>query len=357
MNMSILMSIGISFAAVIIAALSLYFNSLKGVDLNTKIEVIVKDIEKNKKELPDDLSFNIYMCTFNNGNSPGIVRNIQVQFSPEHGFEKFISQVLLPVFREYIDISVKGTKYESGIVRILLKNVNRDIKELLSENIENDTLLPLLNDMKKKKIEYIKEFLNFLKKNKTLGELKITWEYTYSPWISSIKFKKKTETVPVNHSYKNLLEVCDYWMHNFEFKPSKDKIIDGIIKNLGSLRGLYKRNLEEYRRHYRNQLLGASLEIINEKFNEKFQETFILLEKCKKYRDKIKIIERPYERVRAFLDYVEKYTGNYPKDEKQKIKEVETMLKDFKEETQKAIENIDSLIELIKAENNSLSNR
>jgi len=349
METSILISVislSISLIVVIIAALSLYFNSLKGVDLNTKIEVRVKDIEKNKKELPDDLSFDIYMCTFNNGNSPGIVRNIQVQFLPRYDFERFISQVLPSLFREYIEISVKGTKYESGIVHILLKNVNRNIRELLSEDIENDTLLPLLDDMKRKKIEYIEEFLNFLKKNKTLGDLKITWEQTYSPRIFSIGFKTKAETIPVNHSYKNLLEVCDYWIHNFEFRPSKDKIIDGIIKSLGSLRGLYKRNLEEYRR-YRNQLLDASLEISN----GRFQETFILLEKCKKYRDKIKIIERPYERVRDFLDYTEKYKGNYPKDEKQKIKEIETMLKDFKEETQKAIENIDSLIELIKAEN------
>lgn len=351
METSILISVislSISLIVVIIAALSLYFNSLKTVDLDTKIELRAKDIEESEKEIPDDLHFDIHMCIFNNGNSPGIVRNIRVRFMPRSGFKKFISKFQSFGFPEYVEVPAKGTSYKSGIGRVLLKNVSRDIRDLLSEDIENETLLSLLEDMERKKTQDIEEFLNFLKRNKTLGDLEIIWEHTYSPRkIFSIEFKSKTEIKPVIHSYENLLEVCDYWVYNFEFKSTKDKEINGFIGNLKSLKGLYTRSLSEYRSN-KGWLINANFEL----HNGRFQNTFTLLRKCKKYRSAVEIIEKPYKRISDFLGYMERYKGSYPKDKEQKVEEVGAMLKDFEKETQEAIENIDSLIKSIKAENN-----
>lgn len=346
-------SILISVAAFLISFFSLYYTSLKSVDLNFIFEPKARDIEKDvgKNEVPYVLHFDVDMYTWNNGNNPGIVRKVQVRFFPSPTFRKFILENRISEPQESIGIPAKGTKYKSYSIFVSLINILRDIPKAIITDIESETLSSLLDDMKGKKIQNIRELLIFLQKNRYLGELEVSWEYTYSPLkILPIKFKKRIKRLPIEHCYENYLEKYKFWIDNFKLEPQTYKIINGAIEDLRRLKSLYIKNLQEYRRHGKWRI-DANLEpcgVI-------YQYRFVLLRKCRKYKNTVKIIEKPHEVICAFLEHMEKCRGAYLKDNKQKVEEeVEIILKNFEEETHEALTEIDFLVPLINGELNAV---
>lgn len=337
----------IGVVGTIIGIIKFYHSSLKKVDLEFDFEPKAADIEKDEEqnEVPYVLHFCIDIHVSNNGNSPGSIRRIQMQFLPSHTFKKFISKNRTFKSQEYIKISPKEREDKSYSVHVSLANIEREIDSALNTNVKSETLLSALENIKIKRIENIKKLLKFLQENKYLGELEVTYEYTYSGFLKTrpAKFKKEIKRFRIEHSYKTLLDKYEFWIHNFDFIPPKRNIIEETIRDLEILKGIYAgKYLNEYQRYRDGNTETPEFKIWPEKY------TFTLLHKCRKYKNMMKTIKKPQEMAKRFLEHQERYGEIYQKYSYEDLKKARLeILKDFVKETQKAIKEIESLTSLL----------
>ncbi len=317
--------------------ISLYFSYLKSVDVIIEFGKLVfgKDNRTKNSKLPYSLKFQIDMFILNSGNRAGLVKNLKVDFKPTEKFEEWYDEIEATISNEKLEkienyvYSKKGiekiedhitvVKGGEGVFRKIDIKITIKNSELIDpfsmsgiEDVEeSENLKELFDKVEKYKKEKFKEFIDTLK-NREIGEFIVEGEITVPKYkICGITFanrKLKRESVKIPEEFiKHLESILENYEEIIEEKLFNDMLSYEIRDELKNFKDILKKSREDIERYWEregkrtfsfrseNELRGL-MDCFEKQQGYRF-ERLLLLEKCRKYKDKFNLIFDTLKRI------------------------------------------------------------
>lgn len=360
---------------IILSAIALYYSSFKGADISLITqEPEIPELNKNKflksksvYNVPNILYANATLVFHNKGNRAGVVKDLKNNFKPTNEFQKFFKRVewnIDPSFKS-LTIRDKDAKPIEIEWRFCINPVMKPDYEIDLENIDikSDNLQNLLDKLWNHKREILGKFIQFLKSNKKLGDIEITYDKIGKNKLFEAIIKKGKGVImrkkfhnnltEINHFYKKTIAYYEESYDNYKLYPDSKEIIERVIRELKHLKKGLSLCLKDYEEYKKNDIwfFRAGRDLITEYLKEK-NHKIELLSKCQKYRwfiiEHLKPLIEDIDKYRKIIDDINKTPIE---SIKQKLKEELKMHKtNLKPKIEEGREKLEELIEEIEKE-------
>lgn len=297
--------------ALFISLSALWLTHLRGIAIALSVEKCkMPELSPDnfKHDIPTTLRGTTGLFVLNKGNRTGAIKITKLDFDKVKDFANFLKEWGFRIQ------SIKSPSNQSTTLpmTVIIKDGSADLiniafslklnpviemgydYNLETINIESNNLRELLNKLFEYKKERLKEFIIFLRSNKKMGKILISWEYTkrWSLWGTPFK-KGKKKPIDVVHSYKETLEYYGDALKNYQLNPIPTEVIESVISEIDVLKRIFNKCYEDLERYRNEELFGLSVagSIKNRYFDRK-NSIIVLLKKCRDYKE---IIERDIE--------------------------------------------------------------
>jgi len=235
----LVLSVIFSAIAATVSALTLWFTSLKGPDIdlvsmpNTKTYTEDIRLERFMEYIPFWFELEPIELVFaNSGSRAGVITGLKLDFKPSSGFEPFFRELITQLKRELP--KVEQTDYAASLPVSIREGDNCILKaggtiytvkwkDPEFENIpEGSNIRVLVEDALKANRRKLEQFLNFLYSGKPIGSFTLDVTYTYRSWFGiKLKTKQLLGSIEVVNSFKDALKGWENCLREWDDRRSR----------------------------------------------------------------------------------------------------------------------------------------
>jgi hypothetical protein len=325
------LTLGIAGGAFLLSVITFYLTHFKGADITLSIEgkkAMLEELDAKDfvNDIPTRLRGKISLFVLNKGNRTGALRFTDVKFNPMNGFAKFFKEchLFLESAKSAPDSRITPGKtliIRDGDADTIDMHYDIDLNPMIrysydynleSIDIENENLRKILYDLEQYKKDRLEEFNKFLKDNDKIGEIEIPYEHTKKQWLNSNPFKKETIPIEVVHSFEETLRCYEDASQNFKLLPSKEEIIENVLKEVNILKYIFDQCYNDIETHPGEGLFGFGQgDHIQSTYFARVRDEIELLKKCKVYKNIFETeIEPVLREILAFNQKTVKAAGS-----------------------------------------------
>ena len=340
-------SLIISSIAIIFAFLSFYYNYLKGSDIKLLTnKVKVDEISLNKKDIPD-LPITITLFFFNQGNRAGGIRNVDFEIEPTEEFKKFYERLEKPYLKLPLTIKDRDAHLINGNIYLKLNPlIKRDYRTLDRINIEGDGLKDFLQKATGEKRKFLADFIKFLKINKKLGDLRISFEKT-----AKKKFITDSIYLEVRHSYSRSINYLEDILSDYNLEPSPERIIDEVIKKMKIIKNILESCLKDFEKYGMENKwwFGEASDI--KRYTRDKNIHIEILKKCKRYKKFVLELLRLLKEIDKHSEKVSEINSTPSETKKEALLlQLKVFRKELREKIKNIIPKLDAIIKELEEE-------
>ena len=348
--------------ALFISLSALWLTHLRGIAIALSVEKCeMPEIPHDnfKRDIPTTLRGTTSLFVLNKGNRTGAIKITKLDFDKVKDFANFLGKrefriqsieseskkantLPFPLIIKDSSANLINIVYSTELNPVIEMGYNYNLETI---NIESNNLRELLNKLFEYKKERLKEFIIFLRSNKKMGKILISWEYTkrWSLWGTPFK-KGKKKHIDVVHSYKETLEYYGDALKNYQLDPIPTEIIESVISEIDVLKRIFNKCYEDIERYRNEELFGLSAAgSIKNRYFDRENSIIVLLKKCRDYKE---IIERDIEPLlEDLLSFQQKTEKADKKPQGKKKRELTDGVQGYREPLRKKLIKVTSPLE------------